>query len=124
MSDYTCPSCDSPLSEEDQYSGPDAPEVGWEYYECPNCGGRSHPQLVEDSPSSNKVTYDGTFTGVVVEVSPDFVLIDNEQEVVECRGLSESVTLADKITVKFEKSIQKRHYASKTLLRCSVIIKH
>lgn len=42
-----CGECDELLSPEDQHEGPDAPEVGYEYYECPACGGRTHPDTAE-----------------------------------------------------------------------------
>lgn len=42
-----CPTCDDELWKLDFECGPDAPEVGWEYYECPDCGERVRPDAVE-----------------------------------------------------------------------------
>jgi transcription initiation factor IIE alpha subunit len=35
-----CPECGSYVSEEGVTSGPEAPELGWDYYECPSCQAR------------------------------------------------------------------------------------
>lgn len=43
----TCPSCDAYIQESGFKQGPDAPEIGWEYYECPKCKARTHPRTVE-----------------------------------------------------------------------------
>jgi endogenous inhibitor of DNA gyrase (YacG/DUF329 family) len=34
----SCPECDEPLTNADFREDESAPEVGWEYYECPECG--------------------------------------------------------------------------------------
>lgn len=33
----SCPNCGKQLSSEDRDEGPEHPEIGWEYYECPRC---------------------------------------------------------------------------------------
>jgi hypothetical protein len=35
---HTCHGCKSYVNEEGISTGPDAPEIGWTYYECPECG--------------------------------------------------------------------------------------
>jgi DNA-directed RNA polymerase subunit RPC12/RpoP len=43
QSNYICLNCQTSLSEANRHTGPEAPEVGWEYLECPDCGNRQHP---------------------------------------------------------------------------------
>ena len=39
---FVCPSCEAECDPDDaRTSGPDAPELGWEYYECPTCQHRT-----------------------------------------------------------------------------------
>lgn len=45
----SCPECGAVLTDEDSKSGPDAPEIGWEYYECPNCEAQSRPENCIDA---------------------------------------------------------------------------
>lgn len=41
-----CPSCDTVLTDDNLHTGPDAPQIGWEYYECPECGEKMRPAAV------------------------------------------------------------------------------
>lgn len=41
-----CPYCGSDITDEHYGEGPEFPEVGWEYYECPECGKGIRPELV------------------------------------------------------------------------------
>jgi predicted RNA-binding Zn-ribbon protein involved in translation (DUF1610 family) len=41
--DPICIRCGERLTEEDKRTDGNAPEVGWEYYECPACGHTMHP---------------------------------------------------------------------------------
>lgn len=42
----TCPACDVPVQDAGFKEGPDAPEIGWEYYECPDCEARMRIERV------------------------------------------------------------------------------
>lgn len=42
-----CPSCDHPIVEAGYKTGPDAPMIGWEYYECPDCSEKLNPRNLE-----------------------------------------------------------------------------
>lgn len=60
MSDNICPVCETPLTEEDRHADHRAPEVGYEYYECPDCGHQYRPERIEaddaadgDAPDSD-----------------------------------------------------------------------
>lgn len=46
---YICLNCQTSLSEANLNTGPEAPEVGWEYLECPDCGHRQHPDAQASS---------------------------------------------------------------------------
>lgn len=39
-----CKKCERQLGEKNLNKGPEAPELGWEYFECPNCGHQQRPQ--------------------------------------------------------------------------------
>jgi hypothetical protein len=41
-----CPTCDAYVEESGLKSGPEAPEIGWDYYECPECDARTRPESV------------------------------------------------------------------------------
>jgi hypothetical protein len=43
----SCFECTEPLYRADKTSGPEAPEIGWEYYECSACNARFNPTRVE-----------------------------------------------------------------------------
>lgn len=45
----TCPSCDAYIHEDGFKQGPEAPEIGWEYYECPDCNARARHDAVKTS---------------------------------------------------------------------------
>lgn len=38
---FKCPECKADFGPDSRIEGPDAPEIGWEYYECPECN-RTH----------------------------------------------------------------------------------
>ena len=46
VGDQVCTQCGSEITDENRHSGPEAPEIGWEYYECPDCGHRMRPESV------------------------------------------------------------------------------
>lgn len=41
-----CPHCGNTLTDDDCYTGPEAPMIGWTYYQCPECEEKSHPKNV------------------------------------------------------------------------------
>jgi ribosomal protein S27E len=41
-----CPSCGATEREDAYRTGPDEPELGWRYYECPDCGERTRADAV------------------------------------------------------------------------------
>ena len=41
-----CPYCSANVTDEHYHEGPGAPEVGWEYYTCPNCDQNLRPEVV------------------------------------------------------------------------------
>lgn len=43
---YVCPECEETLSSDDHHTDGNAPEIGWEYYQCPECNKRYLPQQV------------------------------------------------------------------------------
>ena len=124
MGSLNCPTCGAPLSEADKTTGPEAPEVGWEYYECPDCGARNRPDVVDptvtedDTSSTNKTQ----FTGTAVQVSTP-VILDDGDTTIECRGLDAAeVQLGEQVTVTgFERTNQSPddEYAKDVLTNCS-----
>jgi hypothetical protein len=42
-----CGECDALLDEHDRRADEDAPEVGWEYYECSDCGAKTRADIAE-----------------------------------------------------------------------------
>lgn len=41
-----CPNCTYPIIQNGFTTGPEAPEIGWEYYQCPECGETQRPESV------------------------------------------------------------------------------
>lgn len=89
-----CPACRESLTKADKRSGPDEPEVGWEYYECPACGETSHPARVEPtSTTKSRAKRRMRFTGTVVKVNTPPVL-DNGEETVDTERNAENDEIA------------------------------
>lgn len=47
--DAACTECNGAIEEDDLQTDGRAPEIGWEYFECPDCGHQMHPDTVHDS---------------------------------------------------------------------------
>lgn len=45
--DPTCLRCGGRVTEEDRRADAEAPEIGYEYYECPDCGNQMRPEAIE-----------------------------------------------------------------------------
>lgn len=48
INSYPCPECGKLLWDAHYHENSEAPEIGWEYYECPACDKRFRPKQVED----------------------------------------------------------------------------
>lgn len=112
-----CPTCSEELTVGDKQSGPEHPEVGWEYYVCPSCTDVIHPVRVETSTNNASNTESRTpsrvtFTGTVVQSSTP-PLLDDGNASIELHDFFEDVQLGQEITVTGIKSAPSKTYTGK-----------